>query len=297
MAKKLISSKNLIFKERGTGLLESAVNILKKSKKIGFERDDLKYGEYEFLKKNLKNEKLFPVSGLIENFRANKKQEEISKIKKAVKITDQTFKRILKIIKPGLTEKYLAWKIIDIMRDFGGDEVPAFAPIVAAGKNSAEIHHFPSNKKIKKGEMILFDMGAKYKGYCADLSRTIFLGKASQKFKTLYHIILTAQEKAIKEIKTGFLAKDCFEIVLNDFKKRKKENFFLHGLGHGVGVAIHEAPSLSGASKDQLNKGMIFTIEPGLYEKGFGGIRIEDVCLLQDKLKVLSQSPKKLMEI
>ncbi len=278
------------------GFFAEATKIFKKYKKIGFERENLKYNEYEILKKNLKGKKFIPVSGLVEDFRKIKDKEEIKIIKKAAEITDKTFYSILKIIKPGLTEKFIQRKIIEIMENFGADGI-SFEPYVASGKGSAEPHYQASDKKLKNNEILLIDMGAKYKGYCSDFTRTIFIGKASQKFKNLYNIVLETQENAIKNCKVGYSTRKLHEESVINFKKYKEDKYFTHCLGHGVGINIHESPGIGTKSTNKFENGMVFAIEPGLYHKNFGGIRIEDLCLIDGKCKVLSKATKELIEI
>ncbi|MDI6591966.1 MAG: Xaa-Pro peptidase family protein [Patescibacteria group bacterium] len=284
-----------ITKER-EGLFSKAIEGLKDFRKIGFEENDLKYGEYEKLKRGLKGKELFPRSGFCEELREIKSRREMNLIKKATKITDQTFFSILKMIKPGLAEKWLQRKIIEIMEDFGA-EGPAFLPIIASGPGSAEPHHLASNKKIKKGEILLLDFGAKYKGYCSDFTRTIYIGKANQKFKKLYNIVLETQKLAIKKCRAGYSIKKLYQEAVSNFKKYKEDKHFIHGLGHGVGIDAHEFPGIGINSKGRFENGMVFTIEPGLYHKNFGGIRIEDLCLIDRGCKVLSKATKKLIEI
>lgn len=282
-------------KERG-GLFLKAIEGLKSYRGIGFEKDDLKYGEYEKLKKNLINRKIFPISGFCEDLRKIKNKEEIKLLRKAARIADKTFYSILKIIKPGLTEKFIQRKLIEIMQDLEADG-PAFLPIVASGKESAEPHHLALNKKIRNGEILLLDFGARYKGYCSDLTRTIFLGKAPQKLRKIYEIVLETQKEAIKKCRPGCLIKKSYQDAVLNFRKYKAERNFLHNLGHGVGIDAHEFPALGPAAKDVFESGMVITIEPGLYYENFGGVRIEDLYLVAQKCKVLSKAAKRLIEI
>ena len=293
-AQRKIPKNNLIICK--DSLFKEAIKILERYDKIGFEKEDLRYGEYENLKKNLKKKKLIPISRFIEDFRKIKDNSEIKIIKKAAKITDKTFEEILKIIKPGLTEKFIQRKIIEIMENLGAEGV-SFEPIVAAGKGSAEPHYLTSNKKIKSGEILLIDMGVKYKGYCSDFTRTVFIGKAPERFKKLYSIVLETQEEAIKNAKVGYSVKKLYQDSVLNFKKHKEDKYFIHSLGHSVGVDIHEFPILGAGGCGKFENGMIFTIEPGLYHKNFGGIRIEDLCLMNETCEVLSKFSKKLIEI
>ena len=217
---------------------------------------------------------------------------KIECIKKACVITDDIFSLILKNIKSMKTEK----DIDSFIRKYAKKRKLkiAFPPIVASGKNAAEIHHKPNKSKLKKGFLVL-DFGVKVGGYCSDMTRTVYLGKASKKEKQLYNKILSIQKSAAKKAKTGA---DCFEI---DYFVRKKlgvlRKYFLHSLGHGVGKKIHEAPTLSPKTTEKLKKGEIVAIEPGVYVKNKFGIRIEDSVLVGKTSKILTKSPKRFVEI
>lgn len=282
-------------KERG-GLFAAAIDGFRNYQNIGFEREDLKYGEYLALFNNLKGKNIVPVSKFIEDSRKIKSEEEINLIKKAVEIGDKTFDTILKIIKPGLSEKYIQRKIIEIMEDFG-TEGSAFPPIVASGSDSAEPHHHASNKKIEEGEILLLDIGARYKGYCSDLSRTLFIGKAGPRLKKIYELVLETQLAAMKKCKPGYPIKNLYNDAVFNFAKQGEEKRFIHSLGHGLGIETHEPPNVGPAAEGVFEKGMVITIEPGLYYDNFGGVRIEDLCLIGEKCEVLSKAPKKLIEI
>lgn len=169
----------------------------------------------------------------------------------------------------------------------------AFKPIVAFGNNAAVIHHKPSNRKLKKGFLIL-DFGVKYRGYCSDITRTIYLGKPTKKEKKLYNLVLGTQILAIKKIKVGMKACDVYNIAANSLGSYKK--YFLHRLGHGVGKRIHESPSLGRKNNRRLKENTVLTIEPGIYFKKKFGIRIEDGVLLRKKgVKILTKVSKKLI--
>ena len=217
---------------------------------------------------------------------------KIQCIKKACEIDDEIFTLILKNIKNLKTEKD-----IDnlIRREARKRKLKiAFPPVVASGKNAAEIHHKPSKSKLKKGFLVL-DFGVKVGGYCSDMTRTIYLGKASKKEKQIYNKVLSIQKSASKMAKPGA---ECFDI--DCFVRKNLKNLrelFLHSLGHGVGKKIHELPNLSPKTCNILKKNDIITIEPGVYKKKSFGIRIEDSILVGKPPKILTKSPKKLIEI
>lgn len=293
----ILPEKNVVFVPRGKSISEYAARELKNAKNIGFERYDLSFARYEIYKKVLRGKKMIPCSSVVENQRQIKGAEEISLIKKAVAITDKTFAEITKLAKPGVTEFFLKRKVTEIMQDLGAQGC-SFDPIIASAKFSADPHYEGSNKKIKTGEMIVVDIGARYKNYDADLTRMLFVGKATEKYKKLYQIVLKTQEKGLGDCKLGASPKQVYENAIANFKKYGEDPYFTHGLGHGVGIDIHELPNLSANGSGNFENGMVFTVEPGLYHQGFGGIRIEDLCVMENgKTKVLSKSPKNLIEL
>lgn len=216
---------------------------------------------------------------------------KIESIKKACSINDEIFSLLLKSMKSMKTEKDIDSFIRKEARK--RKLKIAFPPVVASGKNAAEIHHKPNKSKLKKGFLIL-DFGVKAGGYCSDMTRTLYLGKSSQKEKQIYNKVLLIQKSAVKKAKPGI---ECFDI---DCFVRKKlgrlRELFAHSLGHGVGKKIHEKPNLSPKSCDALKKGGIITIEPGIYKKKGFGIRIEDTVLVGKKPKALTKSAKRLIE-
>lgn len=282
----VVSSK---FKDEIKRILES-----KKITKINIEAQSLTVAELDFLKNlksgiNIKN-----TNNLVENFRTIKNKDEIKNIRKAVKLTEKTFEFVRKKIKIGFTEKEIAYIIQNFIRKNGGEL--AFDPIVASGLNSANIHHKPTNKKIKKGEPLMLDFGAKINNYCSDLTRTLFIKEINPYFKNIYEIVLSAQAMAIKVLKKGERNSKKVDLISRDFigKSGYKENF-PHSLGHSFGLEIHENPRLSPQSESILGAGTVVTIEPGIYIKGRGGVRIEDDILIKEKgIEVLTKSSKEL---
>jgi len=292
-----IAAKNQLWLKRGDSIAAFAAKQLANCRAIGFEREDLSFARYEIFKKSLRGKKLIPISGAAEQFRQIKDESEIKLIKKAARITDKNFAALLKLIKPGITELFLKRKILEMMQDMGAQKC-SFDPIVASGKNSADPHYEGSNKKIKAGEMVVIDIGARYKNYDADMTRMVFVGKAPTKYKNLYSLVLQTQQKAIAECKAGASPVQIFENAVNNFAAAGEDEFFTHGLGHGVGIDIHELPNLSPAGIGKFDNGMVFTVEPGLYHPGWGGIRIEDLCRMKNgKAEILSRTPKNLIEI
>jgi len=264
--------------------------------KVGFEEHDLKYSEFKHFTKLLKGIKLIPVKHLIEDLRIIKSDEEIKNIERAQVISQKAFDQVIKTIKVGQTEAEIAEKLEKIIKNFGGQGL-AFESIVASGPNSALPHYVTGKRRIKKGDVLLFDFGAKYKNYCADLSRTIFLGRARDEQRNIYDHVQTSQNMAIAKICDGLAAKEAFGYIDRHFKKHKIHQYFLHSLGHGIGLEVHEKPSLSKQSKAKLAEGMIFSIEPGLYFPSWGGVRIEDLVLIKNGRAKLIGKPARFIQI
>jgi Xaa-Pro aminopeptidase len=264
--------------------------------KLGFEANLISYDGYHKLSEVIKtkqiNLELVPTTGLVEQLRSIKEPEELMLTTKAVELADAVFERAKGLIHPGMTEKEAAWEIEKNLRQEGSEGVP-FEIIVASGPNSALPHARPTDKAICSGEPVLIDMGARINGYCSDLSRTLFLGKANETFQKIYSIVLKAQATAIKGTKSEMAASQADQLARSVIEKAGDGNAFGHGLGHGVGLAVHEFPRLGLSSSDSLADGMVFTIEPGIYLAGQGGVRIEDMAVLENgKARVLTKATK-----
>ncbi|MBI3485363.1 aminopeptidase P family protein [Candidatus Daviesbacteria bacterium] len=268
-------------------------------KKVGFEGENLSFLEYQ------KFSKIFIefVHLDLSSTRQLKNKEEIAKIKKACQIANLAFKFILKQIKFGISEKDLSYKLELFIKD---QKVQfSFPAIVAFGKNSSIPHHQTGNEILnsKNGQFVLLDFGVKFENYCSDMTRTIFFGKASKKQTKIYQTVFNAQQKAIEFISEKL--KKNLPILAKDVDKVAREYILSqgfpnipHSLGHGVGLEVHESPRLSPKSKDILKSGMVFSIEPGIYLKGFGGVRIEDLFTIENnQLIQLTRAAKKLIEL
>jgi len=264
--------------------------------KLGFEANFVSYEAYrklsEAIKTNQVNLELIPTTGIVEQLRSIKEPEELGFITKAVELADAAVEQARDVIRVGMTEKQAAWEIEKSLRQ-GGSEGIAFEIIVASGPNSALPHARPTEKAICSGEPLLIDMGAKVGGYCSDLSRTLFLGQANKTFQEIYHIVLNAQAAAIEGIKSEMPASQADRLARSIIEQAGHGDAFGHGLGHGVGLAIHESPMLNPSSSDSLADGMVFTIEPGIYLAGQGGVRIEDMVVLENgRARVLTKASK-----
>jgi Xaa-Pro aminopeptidase len=236
--------------------------------------------------------RLVPADNAFHALRAVKSEQELAKIAEAARITDAAFVAATSAVEPGVTEKALAWRIESAMHDLGADG-PGFPIIVAAGPHGARPHHDPSDRPIQEGEPVVIDMGAMIGGYSADLTRTICLGQTPPAFIDRYNTVLSAQRRALTEIQAAMSGREADAVAREELSAAGCGDQFLHGLGHGVGLNIHEFPSLGKDSDDILEPGHVVTIEPGLYFEGWGGIRIEDLCVVTPTgLDVLSAAPK-----
>lgn len=264
--------------------------------KVGFEDGHITFASYRRLADALNGVqtrlKLVPVDGLVESLRAVKETEEIDLMTRAIEISDAAFEYIEDGIQPGVSEQEVAWKIESFMRENGSQTMP-FDIIVASGVNSALPHARPSQRKIGFGEPVVIDIGAKVGGYSSDLSRTICVGTPDATFNKIYDTVLGAQLAALAIIKEGMGGDEADGLARTVIEEAGYGDAFGHGLGHGVGLAPHELPRLGPGSSDLLTSGMVFTVEPGVYLPGWGGVRIEDVVIMEDgKAKVLSRARK-----
>ena len=265
-------------------------------KKLGFEAGHITFARYQQLTDALNKAKsqlkLVSVDRLVESLRAIKEPEEIELITKASAITDSAFEYIEDIIHIGMSEKEVAWEIEKFMREQGSQTIP-FDIIVASGPNSALPHAQPSQHAILSGEPIIIDIGARIGGYGSDLSRTICLGSHDDTFNKVYDTVLRAQLAAIATIKEGMIGEEADSVARKVIKQAGYGEAFGHALGHGVGLAPHELPRLGPNSLEHLVNGMVFTIEPGIYLTGWGGVRIEDTVVMESgKIRVISRARK-----
>jgi Xaa-Pro aminopeptidase len=272
--------------------LAAGLNI----KKLGFEGEHLTFSLYQrlcdILGKGKTVLKLVPADNTVEPLRAVKEPGEIELIRQAAAISDAAMAHIRQELHPGMTEREAAWEIERFMREKGSQPLP-FDIIVASGPNSALPHAQPSAKTIKSGESIVIDIGARVGGYASDLSRTFCLGAPDEAYKKVYDTVLGAQLGAMAIIKPGMTGGQADRIARVIIEEGGYGEAFGHGLGHGVGLATHEQPRLGPNSLDELADGMVFTIEPGIYIEGWGGVRIEDLVIMeQGKVREISKAKK-----
>ncbi|MBI3587226.1 MAG: aminopeptidase P family protein [Ignavibacteriales bacterium] len=275
----------------------SSRKLLKGIERVGVESHYLSVASLETLKKLFPRVKFVSTRSLIENIASVKDELEIGYIKKAVAITDRVFSKILNILKAGVSEQDIAAEISYLHKKFGA-EADAFEPIVASGTRGALPHARPSAKKIRNGELVTLDFGCRYNGYHSDLTRTIAVGKPSAKARTMYQVVLDAQQRALDAVASSMKAQALDTVARSFIRKKGFGKYFTHSLGHGLGLEIHEVPRISALSKDILCEGNVITIEPGIYIPHFGGVRIEDdVVIRYSSCEILNKSPKELIVV
>lgn len=288
-----------IFKTvRCFGKLEDTLDeILRNNniKVLGFEESHLSFAKYSKYKQKFNIKEFVPLEGAVERLRMVKDKEEVDLIQKAVQIADNAFAHILEHIKPGMTEAEIAAEIEYFMKK-QGSEGAAFETIVASGLRSSMPHGVASEKKVEMGDVITMDFGAIYKGYCSDITRTVFLGKPEKELERIYNIVLEAQLKAIEGAHEGLEGREIDCIARKIITEAGYGENFGHSLGHGVGLEIHEEPRFSPESGQIMENGMTVTVEPGIYVKGIGGVRIEDLIVINGQNPVvLTRSPKEMI--
>lgn len=267
-----------------------------KIKTLGVEEDNLTVSEYKFIKKYFKKIKNCSTN----NLRSLKTKVEVDKIKKACAIGDLAFKNIIKKIKVGVSEKEIAYDMEKFIKQKGAEQ--SFPAIVAFSKNSSIPHHHTGEDilKDKKGQFVLLDFGVKYEGYCSDMTRTIFFGKPSKKQEEIYAAVLNAQEQSIKLLtekikkQKSILSSEVDEAARIHIQSKGFDSI-PHSVGHGIGLEVHEYPYISPRNSEILKEGMVFSIEPGIYLKDFGGVRIEDLFVYEnDGLRQITNASKKI---
>lgn len=266
--------------------------------KVGFEAGSLTYAAFEKLRSAAGG--LMPVEELVEELRKTKDDNEIASLSKAASIADSVFGEIVGEIKVGLSEVDIAARLDFLLRK-KSSEVPAFKTIVASGPHASLPHATPTARIIRGGDLVKMDFGAIWDGYCSDITRTVVMGKASDKVKEVYDIVRGAQERAIAGIRPGAACREIDKIARDHIEAKGYGDNFGHGLGHGVGLEVHEGPRLSKAASkpgETLKVGNVVTVEPGIYIPGWGGIRIEDmVVVTEDGCDVLTSADKGLVEV
>lgn len=267
------------------GILPHLKKLLPKLgiKTLAFETDYVLHSFAKSLGKTLGDVKIkiTPTKDLIEKMRVIKDEDEIECLRRSVKLNEEVFGEIYKNLKPGITEIELAVRIESLMRQKGAEK-PSFGSIIASSKNSAFPHAVPTTAKIKKNQPLTVDMGLVLDGYCSDMTRTFVPGKADKKYKKIHRIVRKAQVAGIKAVRAGVTGREVDAISRKVITDAGYGKYFGHGLGHGVGLAVHESPRLSRFNNKKLKAGMIVTVEPGIYIPGWGGIRLENMIVVRE---------------
>ncbi len=264
---------------------------------IGFEGNHLTYDTYVRMHEKLNVEEMVSVGLRLELLRMIKSADEIEKLRKAEHIGDIAFGRILEVIKPGMTELEVAAHLEYYMKMSGAQGL-SFDTIAASGLNSAKPHAIPGTKKLENGDFLTMDFGCIYDGYCSDMTRTIVVGKASYEQKKVYNTVLEAQKRALEAVHAGVKGCEVDKIARDYIDCAGYAGCFGHGLGHSVGLYIHEEPRFSPKEERIIEENVIMTVEPGIYIEDFGGVRIEDMIVVKEGgYENLTHSPKELIEI
>ncbi len=260
---------------------EVETTLLQKIPHCGIESEDVTIARLARWKRKFKSTKFVQTDDIVEEFRRSKDSTELKKMNRAHRITKEILRRIPASLRGGIREDQLAWKIETWARELGAEGM-AFPSIVAFGQNTSRPHHIPTNRKLVKGDIVQIDIGAKYQGYCSDRSDVFFTGKPTLEQKKAYVAVFEAKEKAKAAVKVGASTKKLDSIAREVLKKYKLDQYFIHSLGHGVGLDIHEGARLSSHAGDQkLLKNEVITIEPGVYFPGKFGIRLEDMVVVE----------------
>lgn len=236
---------------------------------------------------------LTPVGDIVDTLRAVKSDDELGNLERALQLTDQAFIAAERRMQVGMTEKQVAEIVREELRNAGSDG-EAFDTIVASGLNAAKPHHAPGDRVIEEGEPVIIDMGALYQGYAGDLTRTVWFGQPSRQLVTMYGIVQAAFDACVAQVRPGMTGVELDAVARDLFAGHEMDQYFVHSLGHGLGLRVHEAPSASTRSTDTLEPGNVVTIEPGLYLPDWGGVRIEDVVVITgDGARNLTGAPKR----
>ncbi|MGI5875391.1 MAG: M24 family metallopeptidase [Dethiobacteria bacterium] len=264
---------------------------------LALEEANFSLKEYNCLQNFLGDIQPIYIFNFVEQIRAFKDKEEIDFIAEAARIADEALKETLPYLKVGVQERDVALELEYRLRRGGSEKTP-FEIIVASGPRSSLPHGTASSKVINRGDLVVIDFGAVYGGYSSDITRTFIMGAPDRKQEEIYNIVLEGQEIALNNLETGKSCAAIDALVRNYFKQNGYGTFFGHGLGHGVGLEVHELPVLSPAGKQVLEEGMVFTVEPGIYMEGWGGVRIEDLVVLDPSgPHILTKTPKELISL
>ena len=270
-------------------------NLLSSKMNIGFESEHMSFSYYETMIANFPKINWISTNSIVENIAAIKDNEEIESLKTAIEITDEVFTKIIPEIKQGVTEKYISTKISYLFK-MNGAEGDSYESIIAGGPRSALPHARPTDRKFEKGDFIVMDFGALYNGYHADMTRTLVVGKPTNKHTEIYNIVLESQLNGISTARSGIPCSDVDNACRNIINANGYGDMFTHSTGHGIGLEVHTLPRVHKNNHDLLKQNQVITIEPGIYIPDWGGVRIEDDCLILDSSCLpLNKSSKELI--
>lgn len=278
----------------------AADTLAEQAKRLGLERlgfeTSTPYSTWEQWSRALAPIELVPTTNLLDSLRIVKSDDEVRKIREACKLADACFQHVLRMIQPGAVEYDLGLEIEFFFRRHKAGI--AFEPIVVSGANSARPHGRPSEKRLEPGDFLTLDFGASVEGYCSDITRTVVVGRATPRHRTIYEQVLKAQVAAIDALRPGANGKEVDALARTILDEENLSQYFGHGLGHGLGRAVHDVGRLSSNTDQPIEPGQVWTVEPGVYIEGFGGVRIEDdVLVTEGAPEVLTAAPKTLMEL
>ncbi len=270
-------------------------NLLSSKMNIGFESDHMSFSYYETMISNFPKINWISTNSIVENLAAIKDNEEIQSLKTAIEITDEVFTKIIPEIKQGVTEKYISTKISYLFK-MNGAEGDSYESIIAGGPRSALPHARPTGRKFQKGDFIVMDFGALYNGYHADMTRTLVVGKPTNKHTEIYNIVLESQLNGIKTARSGIPCSKVDNACRSIIQDNGYGDMFTHSTGHGIGLEVHTLPRVHKNNHELLKQNQVITIEPGIYIPDWGGVRIEDDCLILDSsCQPLNKSSKELI--
>ncbi len=289
-------SRIIHYKKKMEGIVSLLIDL--KLREIGFESAVLPFSAYQFLAERLGNEaRLIALEDQLKNHRAVKDNHELALIRKAIEISSNAFLQVAEILKEGVVEQEAALEMESIMKRSGADAL-GFDIILASGKRSALPHGKASDKRIEKGDLILIDFGSGFQGYHSDQTRTLVCGRPSAQQQKVYQIVKEAHDKAVEKIRPGIPVGEVDGAARDHIRNQGYGDYFGHGTGHGIGLAVHEDPTVNSENKGLLQEGMVFTIEPGIYLPDWGGVRIEDMVLVTPQgVEVLTHLPNELKVI
>lgn len=263
------------------GLVEGAADRIRRmrAKRVAVQTAHLTVDLHAQLAARLPGVALAPEGGALGKLRMIKDPDEVKRLETAIRAAERVLDEVLPLVRVGATEADLASELVYRFRKVGG-ETESFLPIVASGPNSSCPHHIPGSRKLRKGDLLKIDFGLRRAGYCSDMTRTFFVGAIGRRQKALYDLVRQAQEAALAGIRPGMTGAQIDALARDVIDRAGHAERFGHGLGHGIGLQVHEAPTVSRKGTIPVAPGMVFTVEPGVYLPGFGGVRIEDVVVV-----------------